>query len=137
MKSEKRILLVEDDEPTRESILFKLEKAGFGVEVAEDGDEGLKKLREEGPFAAALIDIRLPKGDGFLFLERKRNDPNLAEIPAIVLSNLSQPEFVRRAVELGAAGYMVKAHHDLDYIVGEMKKCVETGKCQVDYRINE
>lgn len=129
----KRILLVEDDLPTVEAALLKLKKSGFKTDFAEDGQIGLKKLRREGPFDGVLLDLRMPKGDGFQFLEGKMKDPKVRKVPVIIFSNLNQPEFVKRALDLGAIGYLVKANHSLDEIVKELKKCLETNQCQIDH----
>ena len=80
--SQKRVLLIEDDEPTRESTLFKLKNAGFVTDSAEDGEIGLEKLRQAGPFDLVLLDLRMPKGDGFLFLEKRETIPHFGMSPS-------------------------------------------------------
>ncbi len=127
-----RILLVEDDLPTAETVLLKLKKAGFKTDFAEDGISGLAKLRQSGRFDGILLDLRMPKGDGFKFLEEKQADETLRGVPVIVFTNLSQPEFVNRALSLGAKGYLVKANHSLEEIILEIRKCLDTGQCQID-----
>lgn len=129
----KRILLVEDDEPTLESAVFKLEKSGFLTDFAADGISALEKLSKDQSFDAILLDLRLPRGDGFAFLKKKNEDPAIKDIPVVIFTNLSQPEYVRRALDLGAKGYLVKAHHSLQEIVDELKKCMEGAECRVDY----
>jgi CheY-like chemotaxis protein len=131
--SKKRILLIEDDEPTRESTLFKLEKAGFETDFSEDGEEGLEKLKKDKSFDVILLDLRLPKGDGFVFLEQKNKDKSIKDIPVVIFSNFSQPEFIKRAMSLGAVGYLVKAYHSLEEIVEEVTRCLEGGQCRIDY----
>jgi|GEM_PF-4147927 len=129
-----RILLVEDDSATRESVLIKLERSGFKVDFAADGKSGLKKLREEGPFSAVLLDLVMPNGDGFKFLQEKRDDKKIKDILTIVFTNLSQKEHVKRAAEAGAHGYIVKAHHSLNEIVDKLNRCLKDLKqCPMDY----
>ncbi len=126
------ILLIEDDISTRESLMTKLDKAGFKTDFAENGLEGLEKLRKDGSFLGILLDLRMPRGDGFDFLKEKQQDASISDIPVIVLSNLSQPEFVEKAVALGANGYLVKANHSLEDILKEIENCFKDKKCLID-----
>jgi DNA-binding response OmpR family regulator len=128
-----KILVVEDDEPILQAITFKLVKEGYEVTGAEDGIIGFDKLKNAGPFACVLLDLRMPKGDGFKFLESKKEDEKIKDVPVIVFTNLSQREFVDRAVGLGVKGYLVKAYHGVQEIVDEMKKCIESGSAKIDY----
>lgn len=129
-----RILLVEDDSATRESVLIKLERSGFKVDFAADGKSGLKKLREDGPFSAVLLDLVMPNGDGFKFLQEKKDDKKIKDILTIVFTNLSQKENVKRAAEYGAHGYIVKAHHSLSEIIEKLNRCLKDSKqCPMDY----
>ena len=132
MPQQPRILVVEDDEPTREVVLIKLDKAGITCEFAKDGKEGMEKLESGIAFDGVLLDIRMPNWDGFTFMEAKNTNPHLKDVPVIVFSNFSQPEFVARAVALGAKGYLVKAQHTLQDVVDEVQKCVVGGVCTID-----
>jgi len=133
MNTKDKILVVEDDEPTSLAITFKLKKEGFVVIQAGDGEKGLEALTESGPFSGVLLDLRMPKGDGFKFLEEKAKNPKISGVPVIVFTNLSQPEFVNRALKLGVKGYLVKAHHSAQEIVEELHQCLHEGKCTIDY----
>ncbi|MFZ5364306.1 MAG: response regulator [Patescibacteria group bacterium] len=126
-----KILIIEDDEPTREATILKFSQAGYAVDFAGDGEDGLKKLRK-GKFTGVLLDLRLPKIDGFIFLERKREVEALREIPVMVFSNFSQVEFIDRALDLGAKGYLIKAQHSVQEIVEETINCFVKGQCQID-----
>lgn len=123
-----KILLVEDDNSTRESVIIKLRLSGFEVVPAENGPEALEKLREEGPFSAVLLDLIMPGGDGFNFLKEKQADKSLKDIKVIVFSNLSQKEHVDRAAELGASSYWVKAHHSLREVVDKLNLFLKDGE---------
>lgn len=131
-KKPQRVLIIEDDDATRQAAVFKLEKEGFAVEQAVDGVQALELLGKDGTLDAILMDIRMPRGDGFHFLEAKHKDPKFSHIPVIVFTNLSQSEYVDRALSLGAKGYLVKAHHSLSEIILELKNCIEGKTCRID-----
>ena len=126
------ILVVEDDNPTLESVLIKLNKEGFLTTAAMDGQEGIKALLKNEPFSLVLLDILMPQKDGFWFLEEKNKNSKIKNVPVVVFTNYSQPEYVSRALKLGVKGYLVKANHSLSDIVGEIKKCLEGGVCKID-----
>jgi DNA-binding response OmpR family regulator len=115
-----KILIVEDDKFLRELIAKKLKNEGFDVVEAVDGEEGLKKIKEERP-DLVLLDLILPGIDGFEVLARVKEDPNLAQIPVIILSNLGQREEVERGLKLGASDYLIKAHFTPGEIVEKIK----------------
>jgi CheY-like chemotaxis protein len=127
-----RILLVEDDDATRESATIKLKKEAFDVVTKVDGHLGLEYLKSDPHFDAILLDLRMPKSDGFEFMEKKGTDERIRDIPVIIFSNLNQREHVDRALRLGAKGYLVKAHHSIQEIVEELKNCLVNGICKVD-----
>lgn len=126
------ILVIEDDEPTREAVLLKFDGAGLASEYATNGAEGLEKLRSGTAFDGILLDLRMPNVDGFAFLEQKNKDPHIRDIPVVIFSNFSQPEFISRAVALGAKGYLVKAQHSIEDILAEVRSCVTGGICTID-----
>ena len=105
----KKILIVEDDKFLRELIARKLAKENFEVAEAADGEEGIKKAKEEKP-DLVLLDLILPGIDGFEVLSKIKEDEATQKIPVIVLSNLGQKEDVERCMQLGAVNYMIKAH---------------------------
>lgn len=126
-----KILIIEDDEPTQEAILLKFAQLGYSADCARDGEEGLEKLQIHN-YAGVLLDVWMPKIDGFAFLEKKSHLEKFRDVPVIVFSNFSQSEFVERAITLGARGYLVKAHHSAQEIVEEMVRCIAHGQCQID-----
>ena len=105
----KTILIIEDDKFLRELIAQKLIKEGYRASEAVEGEEGLKKIQEEKP-DLVLLDLILPGIDGFEVLSRMKADPNLAQIPVVILSNLGQKEEIERGLKLGAIDFMIKAH---------------------------
>jgi PAS domain S-box-containing protein len=102
------ILLVEDNPDIVELVELTLTDAGYTVVTAHDGVTGLEKLRHTRP-ALVLLDIMLPKLDGYEFIRQAKADPHTTEIPIVVLSVRSLEEDVNRALRLGAEKYLVKA----------------------------
>ena len=105
----KKILIIEDDKFLRELIAQKLLKENYETSEAVDGEEGLKKIKEERP-DLILLDLILPGIDGFEVLAKMKEDSALSQIPVIILSNLGQKEDVEKGLKLGAADYLIKAH---------------------------
>jgi DNA-binding response OmpR family regulator len=117
---EKKILVVEDDKFLRELMSQKLIKEGFEIIQAVDGEEGLKKIKEEKP-GLVLLDLILPGIDGFEVLTRVKTDPEVSQTPIIILSNLGQREDVERGLKLGATDYLIKAHFTPGEIIEKIK----------------
>ena len=116
----KTILIIEDDKFLRELIVRKLTEEGFGVSEAVDGEEGIKKIKEEKP-DLILLDLILPGIDGFEVLSKKKEDPALASIPVIILSNLGQKDDVEKGLKMGAVDYLIKAHFTPGEIIEKIK----------------
>jgi len=110
------ILIVEDDEFLRSLTAKRLEKEGYRLAVAVDGDTALAVAQESKP-ALILLDLLLPGTDGFEVLKRLKADPELKRVPVIAFSNLGQREDIARATELGAADFLIKANFTLDDLV--------------------
>jgi DNA-binding response OmpR family regulator len=115
-----KILIIEDDRFLRELMVRKLKMENLEVVEAEDGAEGLKKIKEEKP-DLVLLDLILPEMDGFEVLEQKRKDEEIKDIPVIILSNLGQKEEIDRGLQLGAKDYLVKAHFSPSEIIEKIK----------------
>ena len=128
------ILVIEDEVKVHEVLKLQAQKEGLSFTFAESGRDGIDKLRSAGTsFAAVLLDIHMPETDGFWFLEEKKKDPALAEIPVIIFTNLSNPDLIKRAVDLGVKGYLVKAHHSIQNVMQEVKKCADGKACLIDW----
>ena len=121
--SKPTILLVEDD-PFLSSILqLKLEKENFQVIRATDGEEALKFLIDQKlKPTLMLLDLILPKKNGFEVLETIRQDPLLEKLPVIIISNLGQPSDIERGKALGVIDYFVKARLSIDELVQKIKQ---------------
>jgi CheY-like chemotaxis protein len=118
------ILLVEDDPFIVDIYSKKLKEAGFSVEIANDGQEALKKLQEQKP-DLLILDIVLPNIDGWEFLRKIRNESSLKDVRVIILSNLSQKSEIEKSKELGVIKYIVKAYYTPTQVVEEIKTILE------------
>ncbi len=121
-----KILIVEDDKFLRDLITRKLQREGFNVVEAVDGEHGLKKIKEEKP-DLILLDLILPGIDGFTVLAETKKDPGLALIPVIILSNLGQRDDIEKGLKLGAVDYLIKAHFTPGEIIEKVKKVLKKG----------
>lgn len=112
-----KVLLVEDDPFLREICSKKLAKEGYAVYEAVDGVEAIDIVRKVAP-DIVLLDVILPTMDGFQVLKNIRSEKNekIGQVPIVMLSNLGQEEDIKRAMELGANDYLVKAHFTTDEI---------------------
>lgn len=117
----KMILIVEDDQVLlRVLYLFLKRRSGYSIATASDGDTALKMAQRLKP-NVILLDLILPKMDGFSVLRSLKADPNMKDIPVIILSNLGDTGDVEKAKDLGAADYFVKANTDLSVILDKIK----------------
>jgi len=119
----KQILLVEDDPFLIDIYTTKLKESGFSVEVATDGEGGIRKLRGK-KFDLLVLDIVLPQIDGWEILKKIKEDLKI-KIPTVILSNLGQKEEVEKGMKLGAAKYLIKAHYTPSEVVEEMKEVLK------------
>lgn len=116
-----KILIVEDDTFLAGIYANKFEKESFQVLLAVDGEAGLQSAKKDHP-DIILLDILLPKLDGFEVLEQLKADSSLRKIPVVLLTNLGQKEDVDKGLQLGAADYLIKAHFMPSETVDKVKK---------------
>ena len=109
------ILLAEDDRILRKAGEATLTKRGYAVIAAVDGEDALAKARAHKP-DLILLDVIMPKLQGFDVLASLKGDAATRDIPVIMLSNLQEDADVRRAAEAGAVGYLVKSNVPLDVL---------------------
>ncbi len=116
------VLVVDDTAVLRKIIKFNLQKAGYTVEEAVDGYDGLEKVKDNKP-DLILLDLMMPRLDGFGFLEKIKNGEN-KDIPIVVLTAKGSKEDIDRVKSLGANDFMNKPFSPKDLIqkVGEMLK---------------
>jgi DNA-binding response OmpR family regulator len=119
-----KILLIEDDPflLSMYSTKFSMEK--FQVISADDGEKGLKVSKETDP-DIILLDILMPKMNGFEVLEELKKDKKTANIPVILLTNLNQKDEIERGMSMGADDYLIKAHFMPSEVVEKIKKVLE------------
>lgn len=123
----KIILFIEDHPALQKNIGTILEEEGYKVIPALDGETGLKLAKKEKP-DLILLDIILPKMNGFEVLKRLKEDNWGKEIPVIVFTNLEQMEDIDRAIELGAKTYLVKTNYTLTEVAEKVRKALEECK---------
>lgn len=101
-------VLVAEDEPNIVlSLQFIMKKAGFHVRVANDGDQAIREIKKDKP-DAILLDIMLPKRDGFSVCETIKSNPEWSSVKVIMLTAKSRDEDKQRALDLGADDYITK-----------------------------
>lgn len=127
VKKNPKILVVEDETFLVKIYAVKLKKEGYDVTVANDGEQAVKLAQEVGP-DLILLDLILPKMNGFEALEKMRSTAVNKETPVIVLSNLGQEEDVKRAEGLGADSYLVKANFSIQDIVAKIRETLDKRK---------
>ncbi len=118
--SHQRLLLVEDDTFLAGMYVTKLSMEGFETELATDGKAGLEKAKKLKP-DLILLDILLPKMNGFDVLREIKKDPETQDIPVILLTNLGQKSDVVQGLDLGAVDYLIKAHFMPSEVVEKIK----------------
>jgi len=123
----KSILLVEDDPFLIDIYVTKFKEEGFSVEVANDGEEGLRKLGEgnEEKFDLLVLDIVLPHVDGWEILKEIKASEKLKNLKIVILSNLGQKGEVEKGIKLGAIKYLIKAHYTPSEVVAEIKQLLK------------
>src|SRR3989344_1705671 len=115
-----RIVIVEDEKILLKILEEKFREEKFEVFSAMDGEEALVVIKDASP-DIIVLDIILPKKDGFKVLEELKLDVKLKQIPVMVLSNLGQEEEINKALSLGAAGYLVKTQYPIKEVVEKVK----------------
>ena len=108
-----RILLIEDEPNIQRLICYALQTKGHHVTVAQDGRAGLEAAQAEAP-DLVLLDMVMPEMSGMEVLMALKGDSSLENIPVLVVTASAQKEEAERAIESGAAGYLIKPFHVQD-----------------------
>lgn len=117
-KQPKRILIAEDEKAYSRALVLKLQNAGFEAESVENGEEALEAIKK-GHFDLLLCDLVMPKMNGFQVLEEiKKQGLN---IPAIVLSNLSQADDEKKGRGAGAVDFMIKSNTPIVNVIAKVE----------------
>jgi DNA-binding response OmpR family regulator len=115
------ILFIEDEPSLQKTFGEILKQEGYEMISALDGETGLRLVKEKKP-DLILLDLILPKMNGFDVLKKIKEDAEIKRIPVIVLTNLEGLADVDKAIGLGATTFLVKAQYSLEEVVGKIKK---------------
>ncbi len=124
MSNNKWILVVEDDVFIDKAYRAKFAHENIPAEYASDGDTALKILQERSDDtpAVVLLDLMLPRKNGFEVLEEMKKNSKLKNVPVIILSNLGQESDVKKGMALGANEYLVKAETKINTIIEKARE---------------
>ena len=121
----KKILVIEDEATLQKALNEVLSNEGYKVVSSLDGLRGLELAQEESP-DLILLDIILPKMDGFEVLKRIKKDDKISQIPVIILTNLSDISDIQKALDLGATTYLVKADFHIEDVLKKIEKILNS-----------
>ncbi|HXK52892.1 response regulator [Candidatus Nomurabacteria bacterium] len=121
----KHVLIAEDDKFLGNAYRVKLEKSGYQVTLARDGVEAMEELSKGSDFCLIILDLIMPKKDGFATLEEIKQQPSLKDIPILIASNLGQKEDIDRGIKLGANDYIIKSDYSMGEILDKIRKLTE------------
>ncbi len=119
----KKVLFIEDEATLQETFGDILGKNKCKMISALNGEIGLRLAKSEKP-DLILLDIILPKMNGFEVLKMLKEDPETNNIPVIVLTNLENMEDINKAIELGATTYLVKTKYTIEEVINKIKKAL-------------
>ncbi|MEO8801349.1 MAG: response regulator, partial [Polyangiaceae bacterium] len=117
------ILIIDDSLTTRMLEQSILESAGYEVDTATSGEEGMEKARRR-QYGLFLVDVEMPKMDGYTFVEETRRDAELKLVPAILVTSRNAPEDLARGTKAGAVAYVVKSEFDQKSLLDRIGKLV-------------
>lgn len=121
-KEAKKILIVDDERPIAQALFYKLQSETFNPKVASNGQEALDALNKE-KFDLILLDLMMPVMDGFGVMS-KMKEANITT-PVIVLSNLGQESDIKKAMDMGAKNYFVKADTPIKKVIEIINQALE------------
>lgn len=106
-----RILIAEDDEAILDLLVTRMSIAGYHTTPHRDGYNALEAMLKAPP-TACILDVNMPRIDGFQLLKRMRADPILAHVPVLILTARRAPDDIKTAIRLGATDYLTKPFND-------------------------
>ncbi len=124
MAEKTHVLLVEDDTFLSGIYQKKFEMEGFKVSLADNGEKALVEVKKKKP-DIVMLDVLLPKLDGFAVLEKLKADSETKNIPVILLTNLGQKDDVEKGLQMVAVDYLIKAHFKPSEVVDKIKKALQ------------
>lgn len=117
----KKILFIEDESALQQAVTHVLSGEGYQVFSALDGETGLQLVQKELP-NLILLDLVLPKKDGFEVLQALKQNKETVHIPVVILTNLEGGTEIERVLALGATTYLVKTNYRLEEVVEKIKQ---------------
>ena len=132
MEKEQQLIYYSEDDPLMARMFERIFRfSGFAVEIASDGDEAVSKLEvlSQAP-AVIVLDVMMPKRSGFEVLEQIKKHSQYKDVPVIMLSNLAGKEDADRAIQMGAAEYLIKSQYQPKEIVEKVVEIIRTRAAQ-------
>ena len=123
-KQRTKILIVEDDQFLITMYAAKFEHDNFKVLVAEDGEKGWELIIKEKP-DIILLDVLLPKINGFELLKKIKSKKDISNIPVLLLTNLNQKDEIDQGLALGADDYLIKSHFTPSEVVKKTRELLK------------
>lgn len=111
-----RLMIAEDEASILESLVFILGREGYDIATARDGEDAVRRLHSDGPFAALVLDVMLPRLDGFEVLKAVRADAALADLRVLVLTAKGQSRDRQLAERIGADAFIAKPFSNQDVV---------------------
>lgn len=122
-----KVVVADDDRMFRKAAETTLRRQGYSVATASDGEEALQLIRSEQP-DIIVLDLIMPKLQGFDVLQILKQDTLTSDIPVIVLSSLTQEQDKQEALDLGAAAYFNKSTFSLGELVNQVERTLTKGQ---------
>jgi two-component system chemotaxis sensor kinase CheA len=119
------VLVVDDSLTTRMLEQSILQSAGYEVVMASSAEEGLE-VASHRPFGLFLVDVEMPGMDGYTFVARTRAEPDLRDVPAIMVTSCGSPDDLRRSAEAGASDHIVKGEFDQGRLLDRIRELIRT-----------
>lgn len=121
---DKKILIVDDSKTIRQQVTLTLSKGGFEVIEAEDGQDGLSKLKSNKDIALVISDVNMPILNGLEMIEAIKADGSYTNLNMIILTTEASPELIERAKSAGAKGWLVKPFKPKQLVAAATKLAV-------------
>lgn len=112
---------MEDEAASQQALKEAFEGKGYNILLASNGEEGLELAKKQKP-NLILLDIIMPKKDGFEVMQEINDDASISHIPVVLLTNLSHAQDIEKAIGLGARTYLVKSEYQLEDIVKKVQE---------------
>lgn len=122
-----KVVCAEDDKLISTSLIEGFKSAGFEAIPAYDGEQALEVIKQEKP-DVAILDIMMPKLDGIGVVWELKADPEIANTPVVMLTNLSDTDTVSKILEAGVTDYLLKSEQSIDQVVEKVKEVLNRGK---------